>query len=134
MTTPDSNKLRILIADESHAMRRQLADFVMNVPELSLVGMADNAAAALSLFFHFRPDVVLVSICMPDRNGFDLLQSIKQAEPTCSVILMTRYPNPSVESTGQLLGAVAVFPKSNPLPGLQELMLSLSQQKVGSKL
>jgi CheY-like chemotaxis protein len=131
VTTQDPHKLRVLIADESPAMRRQLGNFVMDAPELSLVGMADSATNTLNLFFQFRPDVVLVSICLPDRNGFDVLQSLKLAEPNCAVILMTKHPNPSVEPTSYLLGAHAVFAKSNSLAGLQEVLLSLLKEKVG---
>jgi len=130
VTAPDSQKLRVLVADESQIMRRQLGDFVMDAPELSLVGMADSATNALNLFFQFRPDVVLVSICLPDRNGFDVLQSVKLAEPGCAVILMTKHPNPSIEPTSQLLGARAVFAKSNSLGGLRELLVSLLKEKI----
>jgi two-component system nitrate/nitrite response regulator NarL len=125
MTKPDPRRLRVLIVEESPILGRELAAFLAEVTEVSLVGIAEDAATALSLFFEHRPDVVLVSVCLPDRDGFDVLQSVKQGEPDCAVILMTRHPNPSVEVSGRLLGATAVFAKSSGYGVLRELLVSL---------
>jgi len=129
MTAPEISQLSVLVVDESQEMRRKLAAFLSEFSQLHVVGMAENAATALDLFFHYRPDVVLVSICLPDRNGFDVLHCVKQAEPNCAVIMMTKQANPSVEQSGLLLGATAVCAKSGDLLEMREAVVRLLEER-----
>jgi len=128
------SRLRVLVVDESQAMRRELRRILEPLAEVSVVGMAQNAEAALDLFFHYRPDVMVVSICLPDRNGFEVLDCVRQAEPNCAVIIMTKQPNPCIEQSGRLLGAAAVCPKSGGFVELREVVRWLATEKSGREI
>jgi len=110
MTTARSG-LSVLVADDSPPMRAHLRAIVNQEPGLYLAGEADTAAAALELFFRFRPDAVLVEVCLPDRNGFEVVQCIKQVSPECAIILLTTTPDPFVDQVGQMLAALLNWPQ-----------------------
>jgi DNA-binding NarL/FixJ family response regulator len=127
MLEPEANSVRVLVVDESTEMRRKLRAFIQEFVHLNLIGMAEDAAAAISLFLHYRPKLVLVSICLPDQNGFEVLDRLKRAEPNCLIILMTKQANPYVEQSGLLLGASAVCPKSGNLVEMRQAIVRLLQ-------
>src|SRR5262245_36738714 len=124
MSSPRA-RLSVLVADDSPPMRAHLRTILNQVPGLHPAGEANTAAAALDLFFQFRPDVVLVEVCLPDRNGFEVVQCIKQAAPDCAIILLTSSPDPFVDEVGRLLGATAACAKSGDLGRIREVLRDL---------
>src|SRR6266404_7156365 len=132
MTTARSG-LSVIFADDSPPMRAHLRAIVNQEPGLYLAGEADTAAAALELFFRFRPDAVLVEVCLPDRNGFEVVQCIKQVSPECAIILLTTTPDPFVDQVGQMLGVTAVCYKSGDLGRIREVLRELLPSQPESK-
>src|SRR5215813_9247682 len=132
MTTTRS-RLSVLVADDSPPMRAHLREILNQEPEFCLAAEADTAAAALDSFFRFRPDVVLVEVCLPDRNGFEVVQCIKQVSPECAIILLTTAPDPFVDQVGQMLGVTAVCAKSGDLDRIREVLRELLPSDAESK-
>jgi DNA-binding NarL/FixJ family response regulator len=114
-------------------MRAYLRTLLNQEPGIYLAGEADTAASALELFFRFRPDVVLVEVCLPDRNGFEVVQCIKQVSPKCGIILLTTSPDPFVDQVGQMLGVTAVCSKSGDLGRIREILRELLPGEPESK-
>ena len=100
--------VRVLIAHDSPNARQELRVGLEPLRAVKIVAEASNSEEAVDLFLRHRPEVVLVSVCMPGKGGFEVLQAIKRAAPGCVVILTTHWPEPFVEETGRLLGATAV--------------------------
>ena len=59
----------------------------------------------MDLFFQYRPNVVLVDVALPDRNGFMVVECIKRAVPSCRVVLLCHASDPCVDEVGHLVGA-----------------------------
>ncbi|RJF90210.1 LytR/AlgR family response regulator transcription factor [Sphingomonas cavernae] len=66
-------KLRILIVDDELLARRRLTTMLRDIVDVEIVGEAADGDVALDLVREKAPDVVLLDIKMPGRNGFDLL-------------------------------------------------------------
>ncbi len=77
----------------------------------------------------YRPDVVLLDVCLPDRNGFDVLQCFKQAAPGCAVILLSDAPDPCVEEVSHLLGATEVCHKARELNRIREVLRRIVREQ-----
>ena len=86
-------------------MRTHLRALLNREPAFSFCAEADTGTAALDLFFRYRPDIVLVDVCLPDRNGFKVIESIKHAIPSCQAILLCHAADPCVEEVGRMVGA-----------------------------
>lgn len=73
---PDLSQLRILLVDDSVVIR-QSASMLLRALGLESIEVAEDGVVALAVLHHTEFDLVLTDINMPNMNGFDLLQAIK---------------------------------------------------------
>jgi two-component system response regulator RegA len=66
---------------------------------------AGNAEQALYVAAQASPDLVLLDLKMPDVNGLDLIQAIKDLDPTISIIILTGYGSIATAMQALKLGA-----------------------------
>jgi len=128
----EPHALRILLADSSPAARRELRAELDRLRLVDIVGEASKGPDAMDLFLRHRPELVVVAVSLPDEGGFNVLRSIKRAQPDCVVILTTLWPEPFVEKIGSLLGATAVCSMIRGPTQISEIaqdLLSSRQQK-----
>jgi DNA-binding NarL/FixJ family response regulator len=84
------NKItRIVIADDHMLMRQGLRAILEKVPDLEVVGEAENGQAAAELAAKLQPDIVLMDINMPVLNGIDGTRLIMNATPVTRIIALT---------------------------------------------
>jgi DNA-binding NtrC family response regulator len=57
------------------------------------VRAADGADAAMQALREERPDVVILDIAMPERDGLSALQELLDADPGLPVVIHTAYPS-----------------------------------------
>jgi sigma-B regulation protein RsbU (phosphoserine phosphatase) len=74
----------VLIVDDSAAQRRIVAGFLTGWGIHSL--QASSAKAAISLFKKHRPNIILSDWMMPEMNGLDLCDTLRQLPQTCIFI------------------------------------------------
>ncbi len=129
MSSPFRTQLNVLVADNSPPMRAQLRELLSQEPGVCLVAEADNGAYAVELFFRYRPNVVLLEVCLPDSNGFEVMQCFKQAAPDCAVILLSDAPDPCVEEVSRLLGATEICYRGSELSRVREVLQRLVQHR-----
>ncbi|MDE2596292.1 MAG: response regulator transcription factor [Sphingomonadales bacterium] len=91
---------RVLIADD-HPFMRTGVEAVLRGAGIDVVATADDGDAALAAIARHTPDVAILDIRMPGRNGIAVLEAMRQADDQRPVILLT------AELTDEaLLGAV----------------------------
>ena len=61
--------IRVLLADDQVMIREAFAALLRLEPDLEVVGQAADAATAVELAARCEPDVVLMDVQMPGRNG-----------------------------------------------------------------
>jgi two-component system, LytTR family, response regulator AlgR len=101
----------VLIVDDEPLARERLARMVAKVPDCIVVGEADNAEDALIVLGECDPDLVLLDIRMPGRDGLSLAQDISALEDPPAVIFCTAFDQYaldafSTEAIGYLLKPV----------------------------
>ncbi|HXC35251.1 MAG TPA: response regulator transcription factor, partial [Candidatus Acidoferrales bacterium] len=65
------DKKRILIVDDHPMMRQGLAQLIGAEPDLAVCGEAEDAGRALDAAGILKPDLVLVDISLPGKNGLE---------------------------------------------------------------
>jgi DNA-binding NarL/FixJ family response regulator len=125
ITPRHRSRVSVLVVDDSVPMRAHLRTLLLQEPGLCLAAEADNGADAVELFFRYRPDVVLLDVCLPDRSGFEVMQCLKQAAPGCVVILLSDEADPCVDEVSYLLGATEVCHKGSELNRIREILRRL---------
>lgn len=89
MTTTAAHRVSVLVVDDSTIVRQRLCALLAEDNGICVVGEAGGVEEAWSLFKQRRPDAVVLDIQLPDGSGFDVLRRIKQAMPSCQVIMLT---------------------------------------------
>ncbi|MCE2734681.1 MAG: LytR/AlgR family response regulator transcription factor [Chryseotalea sp.] len=80
--------MRCLLVDDEPLARQLLADFVSKIADMQVIGSCKNALEASLFLKENETDVLFLDIQMPDLNGLDFLQNVKQKPLT---VLTTAY-------------------------------------------
>ena len=90
-TVMDTNPIRILIADDHPIVREGLRGLLSVKPGFEVVGEAEDGIEAVLLATSLKPDVVILDLEMPRKNGYDALIEIRRAEPSIRVLILTSF-------------------------------------------
>ncbi|CAN5448327.1 response regulator transcription factor [soil metagenome] len=83
--------MRILVADDHPAFRRGLRAMLESAEGLEIVGEACDGNEAVERALELVPDVVLMDVKMPGRNGIDATRQIVKTDPSIAVVVLTMY-------------------------------------------
>jgi NarL family two-component system response regulator YdfI len=97
--------IRTLIADDHLIIRDGLRLIFDNVPEIELVGEANNGQEALDAVDELGPDVVLMDLQMPIMDGITAIEKLRQTHPELAVIILTTYKEDDLMFRGLAAGA-----------------------------
>lgn len=86
-----ADKIRILIVDDHAEFRLGLRALLQSVPEVELVGEAEDGTQAVQQALTLQPDIILMDLQMPKLNGVDATRQIVYASPHIGVIMLTMY-------------------------------------------
>jgi two-component system response regulator NreC len=84
-------KIRILIVDDHAVVRAGIRLLLDSEADMEVVGEAQNGREALAQAQKLKPDVVLMDISMPDMEGVEATQLIKEACPQVLIIALTMH-------------------------------------------
>jgi DNA-binding NarL/FixJ family response regulator len=114
--------MKVLIADDSEYMRERLIEMLSELKNVEIIGQAQDAPEAIKSIRELRPDVVILDIRMPGRNGIEVLQKIKKYKKAPIVIMFTNYPYPQYRKKCMDLGADFFFDKFNEFDKLIDVL------------
>jgi two-component system, chemotaxis family, chemotaxis protein CheY len=90
-------KARVLIVDDSALARRNLRQILESAN--CEVAEAEDGLTALERYFLEKPDVVLLDLVMRGMYGLDVLEKLRQLDPSAKVVVVTA----DVQTSSQLL-------------------------------
>ncbi len=115
---------KVYVVDDSTLIRERLVEMLSEIPEVRVVGQSADAYEALEMIRRTRPDVVILDIEMPGRNGIALLKDIKRDMPTTQVIVFTNYTYAQYQRQCIELGAEYFLSKAGEFHRLGTLLKS----------
>jgi len=80
-------EMKVLIADDSEFMRSLLREILEE--EYTIAGEAENGVEAIELYGESDPDLVMMDIVMPIRDGIEATDEITDSDPNAKVIMCT---------------------------------------------
>jgi len=81
--------IRVVIVDDQRLFAKGLAGIVDELPGMEAVGQAHDGEEALALCRKEEPDVVLMDISMPVKDGISATREIRDLLPECAVLILT---------------------------------------------
>jgi two-component system response regulator DesR len=81
--------IRILLADDENLIRTALAALLALEEDLEVVAEAASGAEALAMAAAHRPDVAVLDLQMPDRDGISVASELTATLPECATVIVT---------------------------------------------
>lgn len=80
-----------MIAEDQELIRQSLEIILSDKPDIELVGMAENGRVAIQLAKKILPDIILMDIRMPEFDGVQCIEIIKEQCPHIKIIVLTTF-------------------------------------------
>ncbi len=104
----------VLLVDDHELIRQGLRRAFERDADFTVVGEAGTLADATRLAMTLRPDVVVIDVRLPDGNGLELAQKLRQARSDVGLVILTMYAGDDQLFSALDAGASAFVPKSAP--------------------
>lgn len=91
MTGNAIKRIRILLADDHPVLRQGVRALAADEHDMEFVAEASSGLEAIEQFRKHRPDIVLIDLQMPDMNGIEAMDVIRNEFPDARFIVLTTY-------------------------------------------
>ena len=124
-------RLRIILVDDHEIVRLGLKTLLSRFPQFDVVAEASDAQEAMEQVQIYQPDVVVMDIRLPGRNGIKATQEITTLYPKVKVIMLTSYADDDILFDAISAGASGYVLKQN---GGDDLVRELERVGRGESL
>jgi DNA-binding NarL/FixJ family response regulator len=80
---------RVMLVDDHEIMRDGLREVLQRAGDFEVVGEAGDGAAAVRVAQNLNPDVIVMDVMMPLKNGIDACREIMEVLPETRVLMVT---------------------------------------------
>ena len=85
----ESRRIRVLLADDHSIMREGLQVMLELSGEFEVVGQARDGVEAVKAASDLSPDVIVMDVMMPEKDGVEACREIMESLPDTKVIMLT---------------------------------------------
>ena len=108
----NTNCIRVMLVDDHAVVRSGLGAFLSVIPDLELVGEAENGDEAVVRCGLLKPDVVLMDLIMPGTDGVTATRLIHEKYPHVRVIVLTSFQEDTLVQGALKAGATGYLMKN----------------------
>ena len=109
-----TDRIRILIADDHPIVRQGLQVLLESQPDLELIAQAENGEKAVRLANKLQPDVIVMDLQMPVKDGLTAVDEILRAYASIQILVLTSFPDDAKVLEAVKVGATGVILKDSP--------------------
>ena len=122
-----NEKISVLIADDNKVFTDELAAYIKTLPDMKVAGVAYDGNEAWGMINETKPDVVILDVIMPERDGLSVLKqlsSTKVKKPVC--ILASVTGSSSIMDTAMKFGADYYLLKPQSMSAIADTIRNFS--------
>lgn len=86
-----SQPIRVVVADDHPIFRKGLREIIEEDPGLAVVGECSDGETALAAILEHAPDIAVLDLDMPVRDGFGVVRGLAEAGLQVPVVLLTMH-------------------------------------------
>ena len=98
--------VRLLIVDDHDVVRQGVCGILRTRTDWEVCGEAANGVEALQKIADLQPDLVVLDISMPQKDGLAVATELAQMKSSCKVLVLTMHHSTEVESAIRRTGAL----------------------------
>lgn len=106
--------IRVLLADDQALVRGALAAMLGLEPDIEVVAQVSSGDEVLPAAREANPDVALLDVQMPGKDGITAAAELHNALPSCRIVVCTTFGRPGYLSRAMAAGAVGFVVKDAP--------------------
>ncbi len=119
--------MKILVVEDSMLYRKVIVKYMKELLPHAQFITAVNGREGYELFQKEKPDTILLDLLMPDMNGIQLLELVKQENPATKVVVISSDVQKATREEVKKLGALKFFPKPFSREQAAEIAALLTQ-------
>ncbi|NOX99723.1 MAG: response regulator transcription factor, partial [Verrucomicrobia bacterium] len=123
-------KTQVMIVDDHPIMRHGLAQLIDAQPELEVCSWAGTALEALAAIPEKKPELALLDISLPDRNGLELLKDLRALHPEVMVLMVSMHDESLYAERALRAGAKGYIMKEEAADKLIEAIRTVLDGKI----
>jgi DNA-binding NarL/FixJ family response regulator len=105
--------VRILVVDDHDIVRQGVRFILRSRAEWEVCGEAENGIEALEKVAQLKPDVVVLDVSMPGKDGLTVAAELARKKPPCKTVVLTMHDSSEVASLIQKIGAQGYVVKAH---------------------
>jgi two-component system NarL family response regulator len=122
-------KIRVILADDHPVVRDGLVAIVNQQPDMQVVAEASDGEEALALFDLHLPDVMVLDLRMPKRDGVAVVQNVMERHPKARLLIMTTFDGDEDIFRSLSQGAKGYLLKDAPRTEILTAIRAVSQDR-----
>jgi NarL family two-component system response regulator LiaR len=84
-------EIRVLVVDDQTVVREGLVSILSFQSDIKIVGQAQDGVEAVAIAKQDKPDVILLDLVMPKRDGLDSIAHLREVAPAAKILILTGY-------------------------------------------
>ncbi|MFD7448182.1 response regulator [Kitasatospora sp. NPDC059827] len=108
----DTPPVRVLLADDEHLIRGAMAALLSLEEDIEVVAQAGSGPEALAMARAHRPDVAVLDLQMPGKDGIEVAAELRQVLPDCRCMIVTGHGRPGYLKRALEVGVRGFLPKT----------------------
>ena len=85
------SKIEVIVVDDHQLFREGISSLLASDPDIEVIGLVDSADSMFAKFQERVPDVVLIDISMPGKDGLTVIRESKKKFPDTKFIVLTMH-------------------------------------------
>lgn len=116
----------MLIIDDSPIIRERLLNMVKKLELFQDIRLAGSYREAEQLIQEKTPQVILLDLNLPDKNGFEILKMLKRKNIVSTVVVVSNNADKAYREQSLLLGAYRFIDKSNEFELIEDILREIA--------
>jgi DNA-binding NarL/FixJ family response regulator len=126
MSNEPAQKIRVLLVDDHMILRMGMSFAVNNQPDMRVVAQAQDGIEAVEMYRQHHPDVVVLDLRMPKRNGIETITEMRREFGGARILVLSNYDAGDEVAAAIHAGARGFVPKDTPLNNLMDAIRQVS--------
>lgn len=115
--------IRVMVVEDNRDAMDITCRYIGQIDGFAVVGTADNGDDAKTMTLELKPDLLVLDIDIPGKNGVDLLGELRREDHGVEALFLTATDDPAVRARAEALGIVDYLVKPIGLEQLKESLM-----------